>query len=50
MITDKERKEITAFIETGCSERMTERFISALRDTLQGLEKVAIEGADFCWL
>ena len=47
MITDKERKEITAFIETGVlPERMTERFISALRDTLQGLEKVAIEGAD----
>ena len=47
LIPEKERKEISAFIETGTlPERMTERFISALRDTLQGLEKVAIEGAD----
>ena len=47
MIADKERKEITSFIDTGMlPERMTDRFISALRDTLQGLEKVAIEGAD----
>ncbi len=47
LIPEKERKEITAFIDSGMlPERMAERFISALRDTLQGLEKVAIEGAD----
>jgi hypothetical protein len=47
LIAEREREQIRVFIQSGeLPEKMTDRFMSALRDTLQGLEKVVMEGAD----
>ncbi len=47
MISERERQEISQFIQTGqLPDKITDRLITALRDTLQGLEKITIEGAD----
>jgi hypothetical protein len=47
MISERERQEISQFIQSGqLPDKVTDRLITALRDTLQGLEKITIEGAD----
>lgn len=46
-IADRDQEPIRAYIQSGqLPERLTERFVSALSDTLQGLDKITIEGAD----
>ncbi len=48
LLGTKEREQVTEFLKKGqLPEKITDRFISALRDTLQGLEIVAFEGSDF---
>ena len=48
-IADRDQEPIRAYIQSGqLPERLTERFVSALSDTLQGLDKITIEGADRC--
>ncbi len=47
LIAERDQEPIRSFIQSGqLPERLTERFVSALSDTLQGLDKVTIEGAD----
>ena len=47
LIAEREREQIRVFIQSGeLPEKMNDRFMAALRDTLQGLEKVTLEGAD----
>jgi hypothetical protein len=44
----KEREQVNEFLQKKeLPEKITDRFISALRDTLQGLEIVAFDGSDF---
>ena len=48
MLGTKEREQVTEFLKKGqLPEKITDRFISALKDTLQGLEIVEYEGSDF---
>jgi hypothetical protein len=44
----KEREQVIEFLKKQqLPEKITDRFISAMKDTLQGLEVVSIEGSDF---
>lgn len=48
MLGAKEREQVNEFLQKKqLPEKITDRFISALKDTLQGLEIVAFEGSDF---
>ena len=45
---EKERESVQNFLTTGeLPERISERFVTAIRDALRGLEKVSIDGPDF---
>lgn len=47
LIAERERAQIVTFIQSGeLPEKLGDRFMSALRDTLQGLEKISLDGAD----
>jgi len=47
LLADKERELIETFVRTGeLPERISERFIAAVRDALRGLEKVSLDGPD----
>lgn len=48
LLGTKERDQVNEFLQKKqLPEKITDRFISALKDTLQGLEIVAFEGSDF---
>jgi len=48
MLGAKEREQVNEFLQKKqLPEKITDRFISALKDTLQGLEIVEFEGSDF---
>ena len=48
LLGSKERKMIESFVSTGeLPDKISSRFIDALRDALHGLEKVTIDGTDF---
>jgi hypothetical protein len=48
LLGTKEREQVNEFLQKKqLPEKITDRFISALKDTLQGLEIVAFEGSDF---
>ncbi len=48
LLGPKDREQVTDFLkQKQLPEKITERFIAALRDTLQGLEIVGFEGSDF---
>jgi hypothetical protein len=48
MLGTREREQVSEFLQQKqLPEKITDRFIAALRDTLQGLEIVEFEGSDF---
>jgi hypothetical protein len=47
LIAERERAQIVTFVQSGeLPDKLSDRFMSALRDTLQGLEKITLDGAD----
>jgi hypothetical protein len=47
MLRDQEREQVTLFLQTSqLPDKMTDRFVTALRDTLQGLEIITVDGTD----
>ena len=47
MLRQQEREQVSAFVKTGqLPEKITDRFVNALRDTLQGLEIISMDGTD----